>query len=523
MVFEYYLLLILSILPIIYKYSFWLFTIQLKEYRLDRLKEYLTTKQWKSAILNIWTIFESALILFWLIIFFNKPFEVINYNILFYFLVMYNLFVIWKILRKWIITPIITWRIIIIVFLLTIWFSIDVYYLIYWWFNNWIYFYIPFILLSAPIIIWFYNLISLPIVNHKKKALINKAIGKSNKFNNPIKIWITWSYWKSSVKEFLSSILEQDWKTLKTPDNINTELWVSSLIINKLSNDYKYFVAEMWAYKIWEIDLLWKIVNHKYWFLTAIWNQHMAMFWSQENINNWKSEIQNSILKNNWTLYINWNNSNIQKTKFNNKLNIVKYWNTPSSDAKYKIIHINDWVIEFNFQYKEINTNFKTKLIWEHNVLNITWIIAFCYDIWLKTLKLKEYIEDLQNPKNILNIIKNKTNIFIDDSYNLSENWLYSWLTVLNSFKWNKILVLDDILELWKESNIIHYNIWKSIAQKKQIDQILLSWKNYKDEFIKWLLEWWFDKKNILNSLKNIENNNIILLEWRNSWKYLIK
>ena len=47
--FEYILLLIVVFFPIYYKFSFWLYVIQLKEYRLDRFKEYFGTKQWKRA------------------------------------------------------------------------------------------------------------------------------------------------------------------------------------------------------------------------------------------------------------------------------------------------------------------------------------------------------------------------------------------------------------------------------------------------------------------------------------------
>jgi hypothetical protein len=42
---NYSILLILAVLPILYKIIFWLYTIQLKEYRLDRFREYLSTPQ----------------------------------------------------------------------------------------------------------------------------------------------------------------------------------------------------------------------------------------------------------------------------------------------------------------------------------------------------------------------------------------------------------------------------------------------------------------------------------------------
>jgi UDP-N-acetylmuramyl pentapeptide synthase len=406
--------------------------------------------------------------------------------------------------------------------------------MLFGWYWNSIYAYVLASLIFSPIIIFFYILLTLPIVNFFKNRKIKKAILKSQIKNKPIKIAITWSYWKSSVKEFLSSILEQDWKTLKTPENINSELWVSSIVLNKLKSKYKYFVAEVWAYRIWEISLLWKIVNHKYWFLTAIWNQHIWLFGSGENIVKAKSEIAESVLKNNWVLYINIDNKEIKK-EFDNKKSpiipfnkgdehIIKYWKSKKADAKYKILEEKNWKIEFSFEYKKINTKFKIDIIWEHNILNLTWVIACCYDLWLKTTDIKKYLKNLKTPKSSKTIIKSWKNILIDDTYNLSEAWLQSGLELFKNYKkHNKILVLDDILELWKDSEIIHFNIWKKIAENKIIDKILFCWVNYKESFIKWLLEWWFKKEDIISNLNNVKEKSVILFEWRNAKKYLNK
>lgn len=521
MFFKYYLLLILAILPFFYKYTFWFYTIQLKEYRWDRFREYLSTKQAKSAIINIWSVIELPLFIISFFIFINSSFEIIIYNVLFIFLLMQNIFVFYKLIKRNILKPKLTSRLLFTLVLFLSFLSLSLFFIIKYKLNYIIYTYILFSFLFAPVITFLIIFISLPFVNYFKNKKINKAIKISNKISNPIKIWITGSFWKSSVKEYLSSILEQDWETLKTPENINTELWVSSIIINKLKNNYKYFVAEMWAYKIWEIDLLWKIVNHKYWFLTAIWNQHLALFWSQENIKKAKSEIKNSVLKNNWTLYINWENENIRNIKFEKQLNIIKYWNFDWSDVKFNILWIKQWITEFELEYKNSKNIFKTSLIWKHNILNLCWVLAFCIDLWIKINDLQKYIINIKAPKNTLNIIKNENYTLIDDSYNLSKDWLLAWIDVLNSFNNSeKILFLDDILELWKDSGNIHYELAKNIAKTK-IKYILYCWINYKDYFIKWLIDWWFKKEQIINSTENISKWSVILLEWRKSLKYI--
>jgi len=521
MIVEHYLLLILAILPLFYKYAFWFYTIQLKDYRWDRFKEYLFTPQWNSALVNIWTVIELPLLLVSFIVFINSPFEIIIYNVLFVFLLIQNLFVIRKIFSKRILAPKITWRLLLTLLVLLLWFYWDLYYIITRELWNHIYSYILSIYLFAPIVIFFVILITLPLVNLLKYFKIKKAISISKKYNKPIKIWITWSYGKSSIKDYLASILIQDWTTLKTPDNINSELWVAGIVSKYLNNNFKYFVAEMWAYKIGEIDLLWKIVNHKYWFLTWIWNQHLWLFGSLKNIKKGKSEIMKSVLKNKWIMYVNWNNKEISELSYNKELKLVKYWNCKWSDTKFKITWVKNWKTEFKFEYKWKEIKLNVWLIWIHNIINLTWVLAFCYDIWLKTNEIKKYIKNVESPKNTLSLIKSKKYTLIDDTYNLSEEWLLAGLDVLHSYEWEKILILDDILELGKKSRKIHYKLWKKIAKSKLSDKILYIWVNYKPDFLNWLFDGWYNTTSIINNISEIDKKSVILFEWRGTRKYI--
>lgn len=521
---DYYLLTAIITLPFLYKYSFWFFSIQLKEYRVDRFREYLFTKQWKRAFFNILTILELALFLSFLALILLKIQEKIFYNVFMIFFLFENIFVLFKLFSSKILKPKLTWRLIITILILSI--------LLYLWFFfietndlcRFIYFYVLFLFICSPLLIFISIFISLPFLNYFKKKKIEKAKNKSIKINKPIKIWITWSYWKSSVKEFLASILEQDSPTLKTPKNINSELWVTQVVLDNLDNKYKYFVCEMWAYKIGEIDTLWEIVNHKYGFLTAIWNQHIWLFGSQENIIKWKSEILRSVLKNRGVLYVNFDNEFIKNIKFDKKLSLVRYWSNSLSDAIFKIKDTNNWKTSFSFKYKKIDEVFEVNLIWKHNILNLSWVIAFCYDLGFDTKKIKKYLKNLKTPKNTLNVIKKDNLTLIDDTYNLSRDWLYAWLDFLYNFTWKKILVMDDILELWKDANKIHYDLWKYISKKFSLDKMLFCWVNYRDDFVRWLLDWGYKKSDILSSLSPLPKKDLVILfEWRNSRKYLMK
>lgn len=511
------IIILLLILPLFYKVWFWLYTIQLKEYRGDRFSEYIDTPQWKTVLYNKLLLLESLIFLISSILFIANNYIFVSYYLLLGLLVLENFYVLFKIVKKQLFFPKITSRMILLITVLT--FILISY--IYISFTTFLFSLFVLLLLLIPyLFIFISNLLILPIVLLLKRKKIKKAMYISRRYNNVIKIWITWSYWKSSVKEILSSFLEFDWKTLKSPKNINTEMWISDLIIRKLNQKFKYFIAEMWAYKIWEIKLLWEIVDHKYWFLTWIWNQHIWLFWSQSNIIEAKKEIWDSILKNNWVLYINNDNNYLRLTKFKDWLNIVKYWFHTDSDALVEVIDIINWITEFKFKYKSNSHIFKTNLIWEHNILNLAWVLAFCFDQKFSTNQINKVIKNLKLPDDTCEIITHKWIRLINNTYNLSVDSLKSWIKILNSFDWNKIIVSDDILELWVNSEVVHFDLWKFIWRDPQITKVLLCWVNYREAFIDWLLEWWFNGDDLIDNLDKVDKNTTILFAWRRAKKY---
>ncbi len=521
---EYLLFIVLMIMPLWYKFSFWLYVIQLKEYRWDRFAEYIKTKQWKNALFNFWFFVEVPILLFSLTLFINPLLEIIMVQTMAYLLICQNIFVLGKIVRRNFIKPKMTLRMLMLSFFIILDFILCTC-LILFYKEILIYLFIMLGLLFPYIIILLWNFILSPLTYRKKNSIMAMATEKIKMIYDVIKIWVTWSYWKSSVKEFLSSILEKEWNLLKTPKNINTELWVSQLILDKLDKKYDYFVAEMWAYKIWEIADLWNIVNHKHGFLTAVWSQHLWLFGSMQNIKDAKAEIAEKVLINKGRLYVNWDCKEIREIKFHEKLKLVKYWlKQESADIKSEIIWFENMLTEFKFKYNEKEYIFKTNLVWNHNILNLTWVIGFCIDLWIKQENIKKYLLGMKVPEWTLTVENKSYNdvdiTILDDSHNLSEKWLLAGLKTAKLFEWEKILVMDDVLELWSESAFIHFNLWIKIAKKGYIDKLLYVWANHMQDFTKGLAAWGFDRINVISSLSDINKKSIILFEWKRAGKY---
>lgn len=89
--FEYILLILSFILPIWYRYFFWFSSF-------EKHRWFLFWRD-KNNIFHLFFLIEIVLLVMSFIIFIDKPFEFIVYNVVFYYWIMSSIFVLWKILR----------------------------------------------------------------------------------------------------------------------------------------------------------------------------------------------------------------------------------------------------------------------------------------------------------------------------------------------------------------------------------------------------------------------------------------
>ena len=120
------------------------------------------------------------------------------------------------------------------------------------------------------------------ISNAKKILSNNKGL---------VKIAITGSYGKTSVKEILSSILSSQYSVLATPKSYNTPFGITKTINGGLSNSHEIFVCEMGAKKLGEIRELCEIVSPDIGIVTAVGRQHVNTFGSIDNVFKTKKEL----------------------------------------------------------------------------------------------------------------------------------------------------------------------------------------------------------------------------------------
>ena len=110
-----------------------------------------------------------------------------------------------------------------------------------------------------------------------------------------IKIGITGSYGKTSVKFILGTILQEKYQTLITPSSFNTPMGVTKIIRERLTPATQVFVAEMGARHVGDIKELCRLVHPRYGVLTSVGPQHVDTFHTLWRIKNTKYELMDAV------------------------------------------------------------------------------------------------------------------------------------------------------------------------------------------------------------------------------------
>ncbi|NLC88257.1 MAG: UDP-N-acetylmuramoyl-tripeptide--D-alanyl-D-alanine ligase [Clostridiaceae bacterium] len=290
------------------------------------------------------------------------------------------------------------------------------------------------------------NKINLPIENGINKKFYNSAKEKLNQMPNLQVIGITGSYGKTSTKYILKTILEQKYNVLMTPESFNTTMGVVRTINEKLNSMHQIFVCEMGAKNIGDIKEICDLVNPKYGVLTAIGPQHLETFKTIENVRKTKMELVDAI---NNKAFVNYEDTNIKETKIE-KQN-VKYGMSEECDVyAYNMKITEDGAVFDVHTTDEEITEIKTKLLGEHNIVNIVAAISVAKELGLSKEQIKTGIRFLKPIPHRLELKRNPNGLtIIDDAYNSNIQGAQKALETLKLFnEKNRILVTPGIVDL---------------------------------------------------------------------------
>ncbi len=311
------------------------------------------------------------------------------------------------------------------------------------------------------------------IINHPmEQGINNHYINDAKRIlgQNPdlTVIGITGSYGKTSVKYYLHTLLSDFFNVIMTPESFNTPMGVVKTIRGSMQPSHEIFICEMGARHVGDIKEICDIVHPKHGILTSIGPQHLETFFNMENIISTKYELSDA-LPSDGILFVNADNENItgeldRRFKSGAGLpgEVIRYSGTSdtagsSAEAgSYKVsgyttcdVSVSPSGTEFTVTAPDGESErFATRLIGEHNVINIVGAIAVANRLGVPLKKLRVPVRRIQSVPHRLEMKHHGQVTIIDDAYNSNPVGSKAAVETLAMFDGVRILVTPGMVEL---------------------------------------------------------------------------
>lgn len=260
-------------------------------------------------------------------------------------------------------------------------------------------------------------------------------------------VGITGSVGKSTTKEVIAEVLDQRYRTLKSPGNRNNEIGLP-LTILKLGRGYERAVLEMGFYIPGEIAFLCDIALPEIGVVTNIGTVHAERAGSQEEIFQGKSELVKALPADGVAI-LNRDDPLVVKMAGMTKARVFFYGLDPTSDLwADEVEGLGLEGIRFRFHYQKEILHVRVPMIGQHSVH--TALRAAAVGL-ADGLTWQEILDGLRqgHAQLRLNAIRSESGaLLLDDTYNASPESMLAALNLLAELGGHRVAVLGDMLEL---------------------------------------------------------------------------
>lgn len=304
------------------------------------------------------------------------------------------------------------------------------------------------------------------LVENPLKALHKLAQSYVARFPHLIKIAITGSSGKTTLKEMLYAILSEKASTIATIGNLNSETGLPLSCFN-IQRHHKYAVLEMGTNHPGEIADLVQIFPPDFAVITNIGTAHVGQFGSTEAI-----AIEKRMIFSRFTgkevAFIP------QKDHFAGLLaeNIRGRAVFCSASTLKRFEHVQDmgldgWIIYYH------NHKIRLSLAGRHNLNNALLAIEIAYQIDIKPAMIKTGLEKIHAMAGRSQLIRGRITVF-NDCYNASPESMHAALSLMGPLRYaRKIAFLGEMKELGETSAQAHTDLAPYIIQAR-LDTVFL-------------------------------------------------
>ncbi len=269
-------------------------------------------------------------------------------------------------------------------------------------------------------------------------------------------IGITGSYGKTSVKDFLFEILNEDGIVVKTPESFNTVFGIKKVVDFEITSKTKRFLCEMGAYTRGEIAELCKMVPPEYAILTAIGTQHLERFGNLENTTLAKFELVDSV--DTRKALVNIDNELIASRITQQKYKDIKTYSINSTNADFyiKSKKLVGGITTFVLCNKDSKYEFETNLFGSSNLSNLVGAIGMALMLKVPYKQIRERVSSILPSPHRLELKRIGSCTLIDDAFSSNEQGFTNIVSDLKKLPGKKAIITPGIVELGNKTVEVH-------------------------------------------------------------------
>ena len=312
-----------------------------------------------------------------------------------------------------------------------------------------------------------------------------------------IKIGITGSYGKTSVKFILGTILQEKFQVLVTPSSFNTPMGVTRIIREKLMPAHQVFVAEMGARHVGDIKELCRLVHPHHGVLTSVGPQHLDTFHTLERIKSTKYELMDAIPDGGCCFFPDDKaicRELFDKTRKTKRLCSV-HPGAEDADVWATDIHVSPAGSSFILHTLNDEIACQTKLLGEHNIQNIILAATVGLHLGMNLRQIARGISRITPVEHRLQLIPSTGVTIIDDAFNSNPKGAQAALKVLREFEGRRIIITPGMVELGDGEDDFNHEFGLMMADC--VDVAILVGKKHTSPIAKGLKEAGFPKENL--------------------------
>ena len=282
-----------------------------------------------------------------------------------------------------------------------------------------------------------------------------------------IKIGITGSYGKTSVKFILGTILEEKYRVLVTPSSFNTPMGLTRVIRTMLEPGHQVFVAEMGARHRRDIRDLTKFIRPRYGLLTSVGPQHLETFGSLENIKETKYDLIRAVPQDGCAFFAD--DGGIVRELYERTADKPRRLASLRGDAQADVwaenVEVSPEGSRFRLCTRNGEVDCATELLGQHNIQNILLAASCALELGLSLRQIARGIARLQPVEHRLQLIHRAGGLtMIDDAFNSNPNGAMAALAVLSQFPQRRIIVTPGMVELGGKEADFNRSFGKAMA-----------------------------------------------------------